>query len=255
MRNVIEELENDLQKAKAFESLLIHHATDGSAPPSDYEIFREFFINSDSFRDLTPDFVKTNRTVGQFWSFIKGKYRSYAERREYIYSEFSNLFEYLEGRNNTPSDTGISDGLRSFSEDGVHTVWTKALKRRHEDPDGAITLARTLLETVCKHILDEIGLNYGKNPDMSELYKLVSKELNLSNDQHSEVIFKQILGGCSSIVNGLGLLRNRLGDSHGKSRLAIKPAPRHAELAVNLAGSMSLFLVSTWDFKKKDQSK
>ncbi len=40
---------------------------------------------------------------------------------------------------------------------------------------------------------------------MSELYKLVAKELKLAPDQHSEQIFKQILKGCSSVVNGLEL--------------------------------------------------
>ncbi len=32
------------------------------------------------------------------------------------------------------------------------------MERRATDPEGAITAARTLLETVCKHILDEQGL-------------------------------------------------------------------------------------------------
>lgn len=81
---------------------------------------------------------------------------------------------------------------------------------------------------------------------MSELYKILSKELNLSADQHTESIFKQILGGCSAVVNGLGTLRNKLGDAHGKNRSSVKPSPRHAELAVNLSGSMALFLISSW---------
>ncbi|WP_420196198.1 abortive infection family protein [Idiomarina xiamenensis] len=74
---------------------------------------------------------------------------------------------------------------------------------------------------------------------------MTAKELNLSPDQHNEQIFKQILGGCSGIVNGLGTLRNKLGDAHGKGKLPVKPQARHAELAVNLAGSMTLFLIST----------
>ncbi len=81
---------------------------------------------------------------------------------------------------------------------------------------------------------------------MSELYKTLSKELNLSADQHTENIFKQILGGCSAVVNGLGTLRNKLGDAHGTNSSSIKPSPRHAELAVNLSGSMALFLINTW---------
>ena len=86
---------------------------------------------------------------------------------------------------------------------------------------------------------------------MSELYKLTAKELNLAPEKHGEKLFKQILGGCSGIVNGLGSLRNKLGDAHGKGRKPVKPQARHAELAVNLAGAMALFLVSTYQANKK----
>ena len=34
---------------------------------------------------------------------------------------------------------------------------------RQDDPEGAITAARTLLETVCKHILDETEVDYSKD--------------------------------------------------------------------------------------------
>ncbi|MEE5131143.1 abortive infection family protein [Pseudomonas alliivorans] len=34
-------------------------------------------------------------------------------------------------------------------------------------------------------------------------------------------------------------------DSHGKGKAGVKAAPRHAELAVNLSGSMALFLLAT----------
>jgi hypothetical protein len=89
-----------------------------------------------------------------------------------------------------------------------------------------------------------------KNIDISELYKLTASELNLSPDQHSEKIFKQILGGCSGIINGLGTLRNKHGDAQGSGPAAIKPKPRHAELAVNLAGSMAIFLMQIYEAKK-----
>jgi hypothetical protein len=74
--------------------------------------------------------------------------------------------------------------------------------------------------------------------------------LNLSPAQHTEQIFKQILGGCKSVVEGLGAMRNKISDAHGKGKKSIKPASRHAELAVNLAGSMATYLVSTWEADK-----
>ncbi|MFM6080401.1 MAG: abortive infection family protein [Dolichospermum sp.] len=36
-----------------------------------------------------------------------------------------------------------------------------------------------------------------------------------------------------------------MSDAHGRSMNDAKPAPRHAELAVNLAGSMAIFLIQT----------
>ena len=48
------------------------------------------------------------------------------------------------------------------------------------------------------------------------------------------------------VVNHLGAIRNKFGDAHGQGRKPIKPKARHAELAVNLAGTMAAFLVATW---------
>ncbi|MER8435422.1 hypothetical protein NKH36_18895 [Mesorhizobium sp. M1312] len=43
-----------------------------------------------------------------------------------------------------PADSTISNSLASFDESGVHTIWQRALGRRESDPEGALTLARTL---------------------------------------------------------------------------------------------------------------
>jgi hypothetical protein len=47
-------------------------------------------------------------------------------------------------------------------------------------------------------------------------------------------------------VNGLGTLRNKLGDAHGRPPGHGRPGARHATLAVNLAGAMAMFLVETF---------
>jgi hypothetical protein len=79
--------------------------------------------------------------------------------------------------------------------------------------------------------------------------------LKLSPAQHSEDIFKQILGGCHSVINGMAGLRNRFSDAHGKGKTGVKPAPRHAELAVNLAGSMAIFLIAAWEARSEAERK
>jgi hypothetical protein len=103
-----------------------------------------------------------------------------------------------------------------------------------------------LLESVCKHILDDAGIEYPDNVDLPKLWAMCAEHLNLAPQQHDEVIFKTILGNCQSVVNSLAAIRNKVGDAHGTGRRSVKPKPRHAELAVNLAGTMASFMISTW---------
>jgi hypothetical protein len=147
-----------------------------------------------------------------------------------------------------PADELISEALASFDEAGVHQAWQKALERRSSDPEGAITSAKTLLETVCKHIIEDGGSSkYGENDDLPKLYHLAAQQLNLAPSQDTETVFKSILGNCQAVVGQISSLRNRLGDSHGQGKGYVRPAPRHAELAVNLAGTMAMFLIATWN--------
>ncbi|MCG2786502.1 MAG: abortive infection family protein [Anaerolineae bacterium] len=250
----MEHLETDFEKAQYLQSLLINLATGNGAENAEYQELRQYFLDSPSTKSLLPSWVRTNRDLSQFWQFIKFKFRTYEERRIFIWDEFAHLLDFLETGSKTPSDQTVSDVLKRFNAESVQIVWTKALDRRKSDPEGAITAARTLLETICKHILDEKGIEYTNRTDLPQLYHLVSIELSLSPCQYTEDIFKQILGGCSSIVNGLGTLRNRLGDAHGQGKKTVRPAARHAELAVNLAGSVALFLVETWESRNSNTS-
>jgi hypothetical protein len=159
--------------------------------------------------------------------------------------------ERIEGGGVTPADEGVSSTLKAFDADAVHQLWSKAMERRENDPEGAVTLARTLLESVCKHILDERAIAYKNDADLPTLYKSTSKCLNIAPSQHTEDVFKQILGGCTAVVEGLGALRNRLSDAHGTGKLSVKPAARHAELAVNLSGAVAQFLVATSEHTRK----
>ena len=242
---------NDLLEAvEEFQNLLVSYSTGGGGEDADYKRLRERLLNEPRLADQLPRFVRTCRDLFQYWQFIKYEFRSYAERREFLWSEFRPILESLE-RGGTPAESSVGELLARLSAGSVHEVWERALDRRADDPEGAITTARTLLETVCKHILDDLEVTYSDDVDLPKLYRLTSEALNIAPSQHTETIFKQILGGCTAVVEGLGALRNRLGDAHGKGTKSVKPAPRHAQLAVNLAGAMATFLYETWDTRKK----
>jgi len=244
----IEDLpENIIERVTMMEGILIDAATGRSADNRVYEYLRRDFMADETLKLLLPSFVRTYRNLSAFWPFIKNQAGSYAERRQIISSAFTPIIEHLEGVNRAPIDAVAGEALASFDADSVHAVWAKALSRRAADPEGAITVARTLLETVCKRVLDECGIRYGYKDDLPKLYGLAARELNMAPDQHIEEPIKMILGGAMNLVNGIGTLRNRFSDAHAPGgKIPVRPSARHAALAVNMAGAMATFMVETY---------
>jgi len=243
-----------LVKVELLQNTLISNATTDKLDTGDYTQIRQELLSIKSLSKFIPDYIKSCRDLNQFWQFIKRKFQHYAERREFIYESFSELLAYLEDTTRTPSDEPISISIERSGVDYINEQWEKALERRTLDPEGAITTARTLLESVCKYILEKHNIEYDEKWDLPKLYFHTAEILNLAPQQHSEDIFKQILGGCQSIINNLGSLRNKTGDAHGKSIKYIKPSERHAKLAVNLAGTMAVFLLETLEYTLKKKT-
>lgn len=247
---IIDELSSDYDRADAFVHLLISKSTGGHAEESEFFSLRGYFISNPQWSSLVPVWLQRIRSLSQFWEYIKGKFSTYAERRKFLWNEFNPLLARLETGAISPAEGDIEEGLKAFTSDEISRAWNRAIRRISDDPEGAITAARNLLETVLKHILDDRKIIYDSDSiELSDLYKKVQAELNLAPEQHQEAIFKQILGGCSGVINGLGSLRNKLGDAHGRGKGRIRPLPRHARLAVHLAGSMALFLTDTYSGK------
>lgn len=243
--------ETPLEKALTLQKMLIAVAENGALDENVYCLLRLDLMNG-SARSLLPEIIINCRDQGSIWGQLKSVSTgsgSWANRRTHIYDSFTPLLDFLENQKGSPSDSTVSEVLYSFDTQGVHEAWEKALSRRQVDPEGAITASKTLLETVCKHILDKASVCYS-NDDLPKLYGKTAKVLNLSPSQHTEQAFKAILGGCHTIVQNLGTLRNKIGDAHGQGQNQIRPSPRHAALAVNLAGSMASFLIETWNTKK-----
>ena len=243
-----DDVETMLQKAQRLQDQLINESTgiNFEGGVAAYQSLRKELLGTARIETLVPAFVKKHRDLRSYWQFIKSEYGSYAERRQFLWDSFRPLLDQLEADDAHPTSRPVDAVLGALDEASVRSVWKKALDRRATDPEGAITAARTLLESTCKHVLDELRIAYPDDADPAKLWALCAEQLNLSPSQHAEPVFKSILGNCQSVVNNLAAIRNKIGDAHGHGKRAVKAKPRHAELAVNLAGSMAAFLVATW---------
>lgn len=210
---------------------------------NEYTYIRDKLIKNYELNDFIPDFIKRYEEYHSVIDYIISEKYDFQDREIFINKEFKQLLNYLEN-----SGISIINKQISFSESYIHDEWKKAIQRNtKQDYDGAITSARTMLESLFKYILCEINIIHDDNITLPELYKLVTKQLKLSPDDHNEQIFKQILSGIKNTVEGLGSMRNKFGDSHGKSPTkSYKPKERHSELAVNLAGTLALFIYKTY---------
>lgn len=118
-----------------------------------------------------------------------------------------------------------------------------------EDFDGAITNARSLVETLLISIEKELDANApDPDGDLVRLFNRVRVLLNLepSRKDISDAL-KQVLTGLTSVINGLAAMRNKMSDAHATS---YKPAKHHAKLAVNSAKTVADFLFETVAYQK-----
>jgi hypothetical protein len=139
--------------------------------------------------------------------------------------------------------------------DTVQVEIARALPSLSADPEDAVTAACSLIEAVCRSILIELQLPLPAKRDVDGLLKAVQEPLGLSpgrTDLPSEIEqdVRQVLGGLTSVIKGVGALRTHGGDAHGREKGFRRIDPRIARLALNSASSIALFLIETWESKQ-----
>ncbi|SMQ68513.1 Abortive infection C-terminus [Devosia lucknowensis] len=139
--------------------------------------------------------------------------------------------------------------------DTVNHDLERALANADADPEDAVTAACSILESVCRSILVELGLPLPAHKDIQGLYRAVRGPLGLDPaktgvpDLVADDV-RAILGGLNTTIGGIGALRTHGGDAHGRERGTKRIIDRRiARLAIHSASAASLFLIETWQFR------
>ena len=85
-----------LISVESLRNILISRATGSLPSDEDYKKHRIILIRSGITEELIPRFIKTCTDLAQFWGFIKARYSTYQQRREFIWQEFAVLINELE---------------------------------------------------------------------------------------------------------------------------------------------------------------
>jgi hypothetical protein len=244
--------DDEAARAACLQELLIAHATGGPASNGDYVELRRGLLEDAGAGRFLPQFVRSCPDLASFWGWIKVAEPTYAGRRELIWRAFVPLLDHLESADRPSPEPAPMTGPISLETAAVRAAWERALGRSLSDPDGAIMAAHTLIEGLCRRVLDDAGASWGRKDDLPKLYGKAAKVLKIGPSHRARKAMRPVFEGCTDVV--LGLLALPVGDRDPSRRGGKKPvraAPRHAQLAVNLAGALALFLAETWEARRR----
>ena len=116
------------------------------------------------------------------------------------------------------------------------------------EPGEAIALAKEIVESCCKLILDDRGVSYQEKADIPELLKLLRKEIQImpqgiKENARAANEIREVLTSLGKIAHALGPIRNAYGKGHGRGRDFKGLEPRHARLAVGAASTFVDFVL------------
>jgi hypothetical protein len=153
-----------------------------------------------------------------------------------------------------PALTRLSGTAQTLNFDTVSRDLKRALDTAHTDPESAVTSACSTVESVCRLIILELGGELPNKKDIKGLFNAVKKPLGLSPDRKdldTEIAddVRKNLSGLATVVEGIGALRTHGGDAHGRERGYVRIDPRIANLSINTASTVALFLIETWQRK------
>jgi hypothetical protein len=125
---------------------------------------------------------------------------------------------------------------------------TAALDR--DDPAQAIGSAKELIESTAKLVLRERGQNIDDKTELPQLIYRAQDALDIhpgsitDGPDGSEAV-KKILGGATTVANGIGDLRNKYGTGHRPDARRAGLGARHARLALNATRLWCEFMLDT----------
>lgn len=205
--------------------------------------------------------LKTYKTLDQYSEIVEKVEQAISESGDSngIYVRATNWKAYL------PSATSDKNHERGekiseiLNQDYVSKQIKLMTQSIQQNPHLALGTAKELIETCCKYILKEQGVEYERDWDIQKLVKETNKIIELvpfevENKEIAKISTGKILSGFSIIVHGITELRNSYGSGHGHEPNFKMIDEIYIKLAVSAAGELAIFYLSLQNATNKSSS-
>ncbi|GAA3594085.1 abortive infection family protein [Gibbsiella greigii] len=147
----------------------------------------------------------------------------------------------------------LQEAIKKRNIPAVEMEFTRALENLHSEPREAVSAACNILESTFKIYIADENIPSPAKQDLQGLWKVVRDSLGMDTKSVEDEDLKRILSGLYSITDGIGALRTHASSAHGAGRKIYNLKPRHARLAINSAHTLTMFILESWDDRKKIQ--
>lgn len=184
------------------------------------------------------------------------KKREFKNKLEEIFSRYNLV--YIKGGIISYSSSIPSQSLAKLIEDrdipSIDAEFNRALANVNTEPREAVSAACNILESVFKVYIADEKLVMPQKQDLQNVWRVVRNDLGLKPGALEDDDLRKILSGIFSVVDGVGALRTHASSAHGQGRKIYNLRPRHARLAIHSAHTIALFILETWDERKKNNN-
>lgn len=150
------------------------------------------------------------------------------------------------------SSKSLSEFIKGRNILAIESEFSRALENVNSEPREAVSAACNILESIFKVYITDENLGMPKKQDISGVWKIVKDDLGFDPGRLEDDDLKRVLSGIFSIVDGIGAFRTHASSAHGQGRKIYNLKARHAKLAINSAHTLALFVLETWDEKKRN---
>lgn len=163
--------------------------------------------------------------------------------------------QYLSGGHISDGSSAPSKSLQELIKGrnvpAIEAEFDRALANVNSEPREAVSAACNILESMFKVYIADENLEMPQKQDLQNVWKVVRGDLGFEPGSIQDDDLKKILSGILSVVDGIGAFRTHASSAHGQGRKLYNIKPRHARLAIHSAHTIALFVLETWDEKKR----